>query len=175
VPAEDTSGFGFPAGPGYEILCTNPASLGANERAPLSTYLRSEPFPGLLGALLVEMYGGPPPSADTPWLQPQDHYTGRCEQREGANVLMLEPIGDARKLNPAPDPSWGLHLADANIALGDLVAVVERQIAALPTQEQRPRNGPRTRRRKARRHDSYRNYRPQRRGRAARRAARRRS
>ena len=73
------------------------------------------------------MYGGPQPSADTPWLQPQDHYTGRCEQRDGANVLMLEPIGDARRLNPAPDPSWGLHLADANIALGDLVGVVTAQ------------------------------------------------
>ena len=127
VPAEDTSGFGFPAGPDYEVLCTNPASLGANARTPLSTYLRSEPFPGVIGALLVQMYGGPQPSAPTPWIQPRDHYTGRCETRDGANVLMIEPIGGARKLNPAPDRSWGLHLADGNIALGDLVDVVERQ------------------------------------------------
>ena len=130
VPAEDTSGFGFPAGPDYEVLCTNPASLGANDRVPLSTFLRSEPFPGVLGALLVQTYGGPQPSAPTPWLQPQDHYTGRCEQRDGANVLMLEPIGGARKLNPAPDPSWGLHLTDGNIALGDLVPAVEKQATA---------------------------------------------
>ena len=129
VPAEDTSGFGLPAGPEYEVLCTNPASIGVNERAPLSTYLRSEPFPGFLGALLVQTYGGPQPSAPTPWLQPQDHYTGRCEQRDGANVLMLEPIAGARKLNPAPDPSWGLHLTDGNIALGDLVAAADRQAA----------------------------------------------
>jgi hypothetical protein len=130
VPAEDTSGFGLPAGPDYEVLCTNPASLGANERVPVSTYLRSEPFPGVLGALLVEMYGGPQPSAPTPWIQPQDHYTAKCEQRDGANVLLLEPIAGARKLNAAPDPSWGLHLADGNIALGDTVAEVERQSAA---------------------------------------------
>ena len=127
APAEDTSGAGMPAGPDYEILCTNPASIGPNERAPLSTYLRSEPFPGVLGALLVQTYGGPQPAAPTPWIQPQDHYTGKCEQRDGANVLLLEPIGNARKLNPAPDPSWGLHLTDGNIALGDLVAAVERQ------------------------------------------------
>ena len=56
----------------------------------------------------------------------------RRGQRDGANVLMLEPIGSSRRLNPSPDPSWGLHLADANIALGDLVAVVQRQIASLP-------------------------------------------
>jgi hypothetical protein len=120
-PATDTSGAGFPAGPDYEVLCSNPASLGANQRRPLTSYLRSEPFPGTIGALLVVMYGGPPPSAPTPWLQPADHYTGRCEQAAGANVLMLQPIAGARKLNPSPDPSWGLHLADANIALGELV------------------------------------------------------
>jgi hypothetical protein len=130
VPAEDTSGFGLPVGDGYEILCTNPASLARNERAPLSTYLRSEPFPGVIGALLVQMYGGPPPSAPTPWLQPQDHYTGKCEQRDGANVLFLEPIGSARKLNPAPDATWGLHLADGNIALGNLVPAVQKQAGA---------------------------------------------
>jgi hypothetical protein len=129
-PAEDTSGFGLPVGPDYEILCTNPASLAANERAPLTTYLRSERFPGVLGVLLVQMYGGPQPTAPTPWLQPADRYTGRCEQRDGANVLMIEPIAGARKLNPAPDPSWGLHLADGNIALGELVGEVRKQAAA---------------------------------------------
>jgi hypothetical protein len=130
VPASDDSGFGFPTGSDYEILCTNPASLSSNLRSPLQTYLRSEPFPGLLGVLLVEMYGGPPPSAPTPWLQPRDHYTGRCERRDGANVLMLEPIAGARRLNPAPDATWGLHLADGNIALGNLVEVVGRQARA---------------------------------------------
>jgi hypothetical protein len=130
VPAQDDSGLGFPAGDGYQIACTNPASIAANDRAPLTTYLRSEPFPGILGGFLVEMYGGPPPSAPTPWLQPADRYTGRCEEREGSHVLMLEPIGNARHLNPAPDPTWGLHLADANIALGDLVPAVQKQIEA---------------------------------------------
>ena len=131
-PAEDTSGFGFPAGPEYEVLCTNPASLGANERREITTYLRGEPFPGFLGALMTVMYGGPQPSAPTNFLRPADRYTAACEQRDGANVLMLEPIGSSRRLNPSPDPSWGLHLADANIALGDLVALVQRQIASLP-------------------------------------------
>jgi hypothetical protein len=125
-PPTDPTGAGFPAGPDYEVLCTNPASLGANERKALTTYLRSEPFPGVLGALLVEMYGGPPPTAPTPWLQPSEHYSGRCEQSAGANVLMLKSIGNARKLNPAPDSSWGLHLADANIALGELVDEVRK-------------------------------------------------
>ncbi len=130
-PAEDTSGFGLPHGPDHEVLCTNPASLGANERREVTTYLRGEPFPGILGGLMTVMYGGPQPSAPTNFVRPADRYTARCEQREGANVLMLEPVGPSRRLNPSPDPSWGLHLADGNIALGDLVALVERQVAAL--------------------------------------------
>ena len=130
-PAEDTSGFGLPAGPEYEVLCTNPASLGVNERREVTTYLRGEPFPGILGGLMTVMYGGPQPTAPTNFLRPADRYTARCEQRDGANVLMLEPVGSSRRLNPSPDPSWGLHLADGNIALGDLVALVERHAAAL--------------------------------------------
>jgi hypothetical protein len=131
-PAEDTSGFGLPHGPDYEVLCTNPASLGANERTEVVTYLRGEPFPGFIGLLNTVMYGGPQPSAPTNFLRPADRYTARCETREGANVLMLEPVGASRRMNPSPDPSWGLHLADGNIALGDLVAMVERHVAALP-------------------------------------------
>jgi hypothetical protein len=125
-PDSDTTGAGFPAGPSYEVLCSNPASLGTNERKPLTGYIRSEPPPGVIGALVLETYGGPPPSAPTPWLQPSDRYTARCEQSAGANVLMLQSIGAARKLNPAPDPSWGLHITDANIALGEEVAIARR-------------------------------------------------
>jgi hypothetical protein len=115
--------FNFPTGPDYEVVCTNPAALRGGT-APVSTYLRSEPFPGIIGALLVEMYTGPPPSAPTPWLQPQDHYMAHCATAADANVLMIEPIGSARKLNAAPDPSWGLHLADVNVGLGNLVDIV---------------------------------------------------
>jgi hypothetical protein len=43
---------------------------------------------------------------------------------------MLQSIGSARKLNPSPDPSWGLHLADANIALGELVSTVAAETRA---------------------------------------------
>jgi GH25 family lysozyme M1 (1,4-beta-N-acetylmuramidase) len=118
--------FGFPTGEGYEVLCNNPAAL-VGGAAPLQTYLRTEPYPGVIGALLVLMYGGPPPTAGTPWIQPQDHYTGECLEQDGANYLNIAPIGSARMLNPSPDDTWGLHLADVNIALGDLVDLVRIQ------------------------------------------------
>jgi hypothetical protein len=123
-PATDITGANLPAGPDYEVLCTNPGSLGANQNVTFTSLLRSEEFPGAIGAGLIIMYGGPPPTADTPWLQPREHYRGRCETSNGANVLMVEPVGDARKLNASPTPDWGLHLADVNLPLQQLVNVV---------------------------------------------------
>ena len=32
-------------------------------------------------------------------------------------------------LTPSPDPAWGLHLLDANVAQGDLVSLVAAQAA----------------------------------------------
>jgi Protein of unknown function (DUF3089) len=129
-PATDITGAGLPFGPDYEVLCTNPTSLGPNERRPMTSLLRTEPFPGSIGAALIIMYGGPPPTAPTPWLSPADHYSARCEQSNGANVLMAQSIGDARKLNPSPTPDWGLHLGDANLPLGELVDIVGREADA---------------------------------------------
>jgi hypothetical protein len=119
--------FGLPVGPRYEVLCTNPADLAGNGFAPLRTLLRTEPYPGIIGLLLTGMYGGPPPTAPTPWLVPQDRYRGRCEHRGPAHVLMLSPVGSARHLHAEPDATWGVHIADLNIALGDLVTTVHRQ------------------------------------------------
>jgi hypothetical protein len=121
--------LGLPAGKGLEVLCTDPAALAGS--AGLHSLVPSEPFaPGVILALLIKLYHGPPPSADTPWLQPQDHYTGRCVTANGAHVLMLSPVGAARKLDPSPDATWGTHLVDLNVALGDLTAIVGAEIGA---------------------------------------------
>jgi hypothetical protein len=48
----------------------------------------------------------------------------------GASVLQLTAINGAQTASPSPDPTWGLHLLDANIALGDLIADVRSEAAA---------------------------------------------
>jgi hypothetical protein len=121
--------FGLPTGPDVEVLCTNPAALGGGA-APLDTIFRTDPFPGTLGIGIQIMFNGSVPSAPTPWLQPQDRYSGECVSSNGANVLMITPIGPATHLTPSPDETWGLHLADANIALGNLVDDVGRRAKA---------------------------------------------
>jgi len=112
--------FGQSGRTDLQVLCTNPAALRGGS-APLETVAPTIPFPGTLGAGVSILYNGSPPTAPTPWVVPQDHYAGQCVQSNGANVLMISPIGSARSLTPVPDLSWGLHLADGNIALGNLV------------------------------------------------------
>ena len=127
---QDLLSPGSPVGDQYQVLCTNPADLAGNRRSPLGTLAPSGAFPGTLGLGLRVLYGGPQPTADTPWLSPAEQYTGACEDAGGANVLQLQPIGSARKLNPSPDATWGLHLVDANIAQEQLVDLVGTQGAA---------------------------------------------
>ena len=54
--------FDFPQGPKYEVLCTNPTSLARNRDRPLQTLVRTEPHPGIIGLLLLQTYGGMPPT-----------------------------------------------------------------------------------------------------------------
>ena len=58
-----------------------------------------------------------------------DAYRARCSTAGGANVLQITPLGGAPALRRSPDATWGLHLVDANIALGNLVGLVRRQAA----------------------------------------------
>jgi hypothetical protein len=48
----------------------------------------------------------------------------------GANVLQITALRGAPTPKASPDPTWGLHLMDANIALGNQVELVRAQGAA---------------------------------------------
>jgi pimeloyl-ACP methyl ester carboxylesterase len=121
--------FGLPNGPNLQVLCTNPAALGGGVGS-LQTIARTEPFPGTLGVGLLILYGGVPPVAPTPWIQPPGHYDAQCVDSNGANVLMVSDQDGAVHFHSSPDSTWGLHLADVNIALGNLVDLVRTQSRA---------------------------------------------
>jgi hypothetical protein len=57
-------------------------------------------------------------------------FTGRCSRTGGAHVLGIVSAPGTPVPRPSPTPDWGLHLVDGNIAQGDLVKVVRRQIRA---------------------------------------------
>ncbi len=113
-----------------DVLCNNPAALGGGS-AQLRTVYPSQPFaPGTTIGLATEAVGIPRPvGVTTPWTQ-ADAYTGECSSADDADVLQILPVGGAPVLNSVPDQTWGLHLVDANIALGNLTALAKRQIKA---------------------------------------------
>ena len=51
---------------------------------------------------------------------------------------MVRPIGNARKLNASPDDTWGLHIVDVNLELGDLQRAVAGQTRTYLTRSASP-------------------------------------
>jgi hypothetical protein len=121
--------FGRTREPGKDVLCTNPAALGGGA-AKLNTIQPSKPFaPGTTIGAAIGLLGVPTPRVSTAWYSYPGAYRGRCSSAGGANVLMIDALGGAPVFKASPDPTWGLHLVDANIALGDLVDLVRTQAA----------------------------------------------
>jgi hypothetical protein len=54
--------------------------------------------------------------------------TARCADAGGASVVRVAPVAGARTLTAVPSADGGLHLVDANIALGELAELVRHQI-----------------------------------------------
>lgn len=117
----------LPTGPNLVTACTNPGSLRRNRSARLTSIVPTEPFaPGTLIAAGVALLGLDWPSPHTTFVQSEGAFTGRCAH----HVLMIESAPGTPVPKASPTPQWGLHLADANIAQGDLVKVLRRQIRA---------------------------------------------
>jgi hypothetical protein len=119
--------FGRTQNEGEQVLCTNPAALGGGSGRLRGVY-PSEPFaPETTIGVATTLLGSPVPEVDTPWYESRDAYTGRCSSADGASVLQIEQRPGAPKLTPIPTPEWGLHLADANIGLGNLTKLVGKK------------------------------------------------
>ena len=130
--ASRLAGFlGLPEGAKLEAACTNPAALGSSRSVPLSLVAPTAPFaPGTLIAAGISLLGFQWPAPPTTFVQSDGAFTGRCSRAGGAHVLRIasEPGTPVPKASPTPD--WGLHLVDVNVAQGDLVKVLRRQIRA---------------------------------------------
>jgi hypothetical protein len=121
VPAHSV--FGRTGAKGRQILCTNPAALGGGT-APLSTEIPSRPFaPGTTIGAATRAVSPNQPKVSTPWYSLRGFYRGHCSSAGNARVLQ---ITGSPRLNPVPR-NFGLHLVDANIALGNLVSLVRAQ------------------------------------------------
>ncbi len=117
------SRFGRTLEPGKEILCANPAALkrGATGKAKVLIPTSQLGFGGT-------------PLAPTPWVAMNDLYKTKCVSGGGASWLQANDIASASDQRPrfgAPlGATWGLHIVDVNIVLGNLVELVDSQSAA---------------------------------------------
>jgi Protein of unknown function (DUF3089) len=116
--------------PGTVVLCTNPAALGGGSGI-LNPIFPTQPFysKSLLAAGLA-FTGLKIPQSSTVFASEPGAYRAACSSANNAHVLQITPVGGAQTLRPSPTPDWGLHLLDANIALGNLLAIVKKQAAA---------------------------------------------
>jgi hypothetical protein len=64
------------------------------------------------------------------WWSAPGSYSARCATANGATVLEITARNGAPTPTASPTPGWGLHLLDANIALGNLVSTVAKQAGA---------------------------------------------
>ena len=110
--------FGRSRIPGTSIALRQPGPPGATGPLPVTPMAPAlfAGFAGLGGATAVA----------TPWVAYPGLYTARCARAGTASWLQIDrPVGrdDTRPRRAAsPTPSWGLHVADVNIALAQLVA-----------------------------------------------------
>ncbi|MGP0048738.1 MAG: DUF3089 domain-containing protein [Solirubrobacteraceae bacterium] len=129
-PPPGDSIFGRTAVPGDQVLCTNPAALRGGS-ALVDPIFPSAPFaPGTLIADGISALHLAQPHPHTTWISEPDAYSARCVDSGGADVLEITPRDGAQVPAPSPLPTWGLHLIDANIELGNLLAVVKAEAAA---------------------------------------------
>ena len=114
--------------------CTNPAALGGGSGLLTSLYRTSLPV-SVPGSLTDGIFGHDPPRAEagTSWVQLDDEYSARCAVVNGADVLMVTSRPGAPHLAATPGSTlatFGLHVDDPNLALGNLVDLVGSQAAA---------------------------------------------
>lgn len=129
--------FGRAAAPGMTVACTNPAGLRTGT-VPLDSYWYAGPSVTATVDPVEWSREGTPP---TPFLRTEGLASAACVNRGSTgylSVLVNADPADARTDRIPGDviiggqvvPGWGLHLADMNLAMGDLIALVEAQAAA---------------------------------------------
>jgi hypothetical protein len=128
--------FGRALAPGNTVGCTNPAALGGSVTAPLESYWFANSAslpPGFAWSST-----GPSPAL---FLRTRGLVSARCVTDGNVGYLAVSvnaDPADARTdripgdvaIAGVPQPGWGIHLVDMNIAQGDLVRLVQTQSAA---------------------------------------------
>jgi hypothetical protein len=116
APPPEESLFGHSRGADGRALCVNPGDL-AGGAGRLDTYLPTDAYPVA--------------DVSTPYVRFDGWVSAECRRDGRFDFLSVTKLPDAPASSPPLDgwlgPTWGLHLVDVNLALGNLVDVVAAQ------------------------------------------------
>jgi hypothetical protein len=149
APPPEGAFFGRSRGNGEPAACTNPADLAGGvggEQVELASIFPTDPDGGLLSSLGAG--GDPQPyldpevgTIDTPFTATPGLVTGSCQETDGYAYLSVGVEGDP--YDPRADdiggdltPTWGLHLVDVSLVMGDLVELAGSQVDAYVAERQ---------------------------------------
>jgi hypothetical protein len=111
----------------------------AGGAANIDPIFPAQPFaPGTLIAAGISLLKLTQPQPATEWSSEPDAYRAQCSSAGGATVLQITPLAGAQTPTPSPDPTWGLHLLDANVEMGNLLSVMRSEAAAFAARPSAP-------------------------------------
>jgi pimeloyl-ACP methyl ester carboxylesterase len=134
IPPPANSLFGKAPSDAQIAACANPANLAPGGKGELHSYLsNSPPISGAAMPKTVWVQGKPNPA--TPFISVPGLLSAQCVEKNGFSYLEIHVNGvpaDPRTdtiegdvvTNGQVNPAWGLHLIDANLAMGNLVDIV---------------------------------------------------
>ena len=135
APPPDESFFGRTREPGQRALCTNPAKLDGGA-GPLVSYFDVAVTPQIIGRIprVFDASAANPPTITTPFVKMPGLVSAACVDRGPFTYLelTLQPDPGPRFDNIGGDltPEWGTHIVDTNVALGNLIDLVDAQARA---------------------------------------------
>ena len=137
IPPPENSLFGRVSGDNMQAVCANPAALGGGSGA-LHAYLSAGNNTITGSSAPPRPWVNPPKTIDTPFVSVPGLLTAQCVANEKGSYLEVtvhgnpadprtdEIVGDVMQ-NGQPNASWGLHLIDVNLSMGNLVDIVKSQ------------------------------------------------
>ena len=140
IPPPANTLFGRVVGDGMESACTNPAALGGGS-GELRAYLTGAGSLIATAAPQKHQWVANGAAIETPFVSVPGLLTAKCATNENGSYLELTVHGDPSDpraddipgdlaILGKPQPNWGMHLVDVNVAMGNLVEIVGKQAKA---------------------------------------------
>jgi hypothetical protein len=137
IPPPENSRFGRAQGEGMQAACVNPAAPGGGS-GELRSYLSAGGRTIVGSSAEPRAWVTPSKPIDTPFVSVPGLLTAQCVEKGAFSYLEVtvhgnpadpradDIVGDVMA-NGQVNASWGLHLIDVNLAMGNLVDIVREQ------------------------------------------------